>query len=113
MASGIVIRRDQAPETGLGLNIVTQAHVPMILETGTGSPPAAAAYISFTRAYGTPPTVVPMWIGTFSTAGGTITISRLPRLDVIRVRTGSFQWRGTPLGRARWRSSGIGTRSPN
>lgn len=112
MASGIVIRRDQIPETGLGANVVTQAHVPMILEAATGTPPVAVAYISFTRAFGTPPEIWTSWIGTFAGAG-TVNMARLPRLDIVRVRAGSFQWRGTPLGRARWRAWGIGTRSPN
>ena len=112
MATGIVIRRDQTSETDLGLNVVTQAHVPMILETGTGSPPVAVAYVSFTRAYGTPPFMHVLHIGTYAGAG-TMTVARLPRVDIVRVRSGSFQWRGTPLGRARWRAWGIGTRSPN
>ena len=112
MANGIVIRRGQIPETGLGANIVTQAHVPMILETGTGTPPVAVAYVSFTRAYGTPPMMNVTMIGTYAGAG-TITVARLPRIDLVRIRAGSFQWRGTPAGRARWRSFGIGTRSPN
>ncbi len=87
---------------------ILQTHVKEIVQSGTGTPPVAAAYVSFTSAYGTPPVVVPLWIGTFAGAG-TVNIARLPRLDLIRVRPGSFQWRGTPLGRARWLAIGIGT----
>lgn len=76
------------------------------IQTATGTPPAAAAYVSFTTAFGTPPFMFAEFIGPFGGAG-TMTVSRLQRLDVARVRTGSFQWSGSPTGRARWRAVGL------
>jgi len=73
----------------------TKAHI--IHQIGTGTPNYAGAYVSFPTAYGTPP-VVAAYAGT---------PAKLTDIQVVRVRPGSFQWRGSPVGRGVWHALGF------
>jgi hypothetical protein len=66
-------------------------------QTGTGTPNYTGIYVAFTTVYGTPP-VVAAYAGT---------PGKLTDIQVVRVRPGSFQWRGSPVGRGVWHALGF------
>lgn len=104
-----MLRRTVDIQDSIQAASILQTHIKEIVQTGTGSPPAVAAYVSFTSAYGTPPAMFTSIIGPYATTAGTLTAASRQRLDLARIRSGSFQWTGTPLARARWIAIGIGT----